>query len=68
MVFKSNKCIIFTIILNIKCNCDNIKPKGVFMQLETLKEKIKNKEITINQLEIEDLFKLSEGRFINNAF
>lgn len=37
------------------------------MQLETLKEKIKNKEITINQLEIEDLFKLSEGRFINNA-
>lgn len=37
------------------------------MQLETLKEKIKNKEVTINQLEIEDLFKLSEGRFINNA-
>ena len=37
------------------------------MQLETLKEKIKNKEVTINQLEIEDLFKLSEGRFINKA-
>ena len=37
------------------------------MQLETLKAKIKNKEITINQLEIEDLFKLSEGRFINNV-